>query len=84
LDAADGDNIYWQQARYSPIVVRGAGQGETKVVLQDSCPEFTNRSNPKAVFWFWMQGQQSDQPNANCNQVDMCHLEEWASSPSVR
>lgn len=78
LDAIDGTNGYWQQARYVPSRIVGSTKGgkPTIVLAPDS---FTDAAKPQPVVWLWMQNSAAGpfdppfdgqpQPNANCNQV---------------
>ena len=80
LDAIDGTNNYWQQARYAPnrIVGSKVGPKPTIVLAPNSFPDATR---PWPVVWLWMQNNinvtgpfdppfdGTPQPNANCNQI---------------
>ena len=78
LDAIDGTNSYWQQARYVPNRWVGSNIGKKPVLVLKS-GSFTNTSSPKPVVWYWMLNGKSgtdappyvgkSQPNANCNQI---------------
>ena len=81
LDAVDGTDGYWQQARYVPNRIVGSNLGAKPVlVVPAHCAAFGNASAPKPVLWFWYengrpgpgQGPPYDgpsQPNANINQI---------------
>jgi hypothetical protein len=79
LDAVDGTNGYWQQARYVPNRIVGSSRATTragkvyrKAVLVLAPNTFTDVTKPAPVVWMWMQNsEQKSQPNANCNQIFM-------------
>ena len=70
LDAIDGTNGYWQQARYVPVALVGStGNRTARSTIVLAPGTFTNASSPQPVVWLWMQNHQGgSQPNANCNQ----------------
>ena len=61
LDAVDGKNGYWQQARYVPNRIVGSSQATTragkvhrKAVLVLAPNTFTDVAKPAPVVWMWM------------------------------
>lgn len=81
LDAVDGSNNYWQQARYVPNRIVGSTRGDTKPTIVLAPGSFTDATRPQPVVWLWMQNNRNPdgpfdspfdgtpQPNANCNQI---------------
>lgn len=81
LDAVDGSNNYWQQARYVPNRIVGSTRGGIKPTIVLAPDSFTAATKPQPVVWLWMQNNRNSdgpfdspfdgtpQPNANCNQI---------------
>jgi hypothetical protein len=78
LDAIDGRDSYWQQARYVPNRIVGSTKGKKPVIVLKA-DTFTDPTKPRPVLWYWMQNSKpgsmappyngQSQPNANCNQI---------------
>jgi hypothetical protein len=78
LDAVDGANHYWQQARYVPNRIVGSTKGPKPTIVL-APRTFTDAAKPQPVVWLWMQNGSpgpfrapydgQPQPNANCNQI---------------
>eukprot|EP01043_Picozoa_sp_COSAG02_P019247 COSAG02_NODE_920_length_15934_cov_11.363751_8_plen_978_part_00 len=79
LDAIDGGNNYWQQARYVPNRIVGSTRGGAKPTILLAPDSFADTTKPQPVIWLWMQNDRdgpfhppfdgTPQPNANCNQI---------------
>ena len=55
LDAVDGANHYWQQARYVPNRIVGSTKGPKPPTIVLAPNSFTDAAKPRPVVWLWMQ-----------------------------
>lgn len=72
------DPVVENESYFFPCVLRGAGQGKTRIVLAPRAPGFGDPASPKPVVHFWARSETArtapadplkPQPNINFNQV---------------